>query len=218
MWKRGGDDHGGGSLEQANLHLVYVATTDGELAALEPKTLTLKTAYQAGQPFTSSPVVFEFKDKVMIAVATKDGRIHLLDTKDFDKAVAIADANLASDALASWQDSAGTRWILGAGRNALVALKVVDQDGALALQSGWSSPAAAPVAPLVVNGVGFTASTGAAPSFLYALDATTGKELWNSGKGITGAIRSGGISVGNAQVYLATADGTFYAFGFPMEH
>ena len=53
---------------------------------------------------------------------------------------------------------------------------------------------------------------------LYALDATTGKELWNSGKAITGFAHGAAISGGMGQVYLTTNDGTMYAFGFPMEH
>jgi outer membrane protein assembly factor BamB len=196
--------------------ILYVSTTGGELAALEPKTLKLKTVYKAGQPFTSSPVIFEFKDKVLIAVATKDGRVHLLDSKALDKPTATSDAaNLNSGALASWQDSAGARWIFGTSSNAVVALKVLDQNGAPVVQPAWSSrDIASPVAPIVVNGVVFTASA----QVLYALDAKSGKELWNSGKAITGAIRGGGLSAGNSQVYLATNDGTFYAFGFPIEH
>jgi hypothetical protein len=198
---------------------LYVATTAGELAALETKTLKLKAMYRAGQPFASSPVVFEFKDKVMIAAATTDGRIHVLGTKDFDKAIATADASLASEALASWQDIAGVRWILGASKNAIVAMKLVEQNGTPALQAGWISRAmASAVVPTIVNGVVFTASTGTSPAVLYALNATTGKDLWDSGSGIAGTLRGGGISIGNSQVYLATADGTFYAFGFPMEH
>jgi PQQ-like domain len=195
---------------------LYVSTTGGELAALEPKSLKLKTAYKAGQPFTSSPVIFQFKDKVLIAAATKDGRVHVLDSTALDKPVATSDAaNLNSSALASWQDSAGARWILGTSGNAVVALMVLDRNGVPALHAGWSSrDISSPVAPLVVNGVVFTAS----PKVLYALDATSGKELWNSGKAITGAIRGGGLSAGNSQVYLATDDGTFYAFGFPIEH
>ena len=199
---------------------LYVSTTGGELVALEPKTLKLKTAYKAPQPFTSSPVIFEFKDRVFIAAAAKDGRVHLLDSKALDKPAAISDvANLNSGALASWQDLSGARWILGAGSNAVVALKVIDQNGAPTLQPGWSSrDIASPVAPIIVNGVVFTTSTGSSRRVLYALDATSGKDLWNSGKAITGAIRGGGLSVGNSQVYLATDDGTFYAFGFPIEH
>jgi hypothetical protein len=63
----------------------------------------------------------------------------------------------------------------------------------------------------------FTVSTGASP-VLYALDGETGKELWNSGRKLTSAVRGGSLSAGNTQVFLAASDGTLYAFGFPIEH
>jgi outer membrane protein assembly factor BamB len=197
---------------------LYVATTGGELAALEPKTLKLKTAYKAGQPFTSSPVIFEFKDKVLLAATTQDGSVHLLDSKDLSRIAGAPSASLSSGSLASWQDLAGSRWILATGAKAVGAVKVVEQNGAITLQPSWNSNDISPVTPVIVNGVAFTASTGSSPGVLYALDAASGRELWNSGKSIAGAIRGGGISVGNSQVYLATAEGTFYAFGFPIEH
>ena len=53
---------------------------------------------------------------------------------------------------------------------------------------------------------------------LYALDAVTGKELWNSGNTITSFAHGGGLAGGAGQVYLTTFDNTFYAFGFPTEH
>jgi outer membrane protein assembly factor BamB len=74
---------------------------------------------------------------------------------------------------------------------------------------------------MVINGVVFAASAGQrnTPAVLYALDGSTGKELWNSGKSIAGMIpRNGGITGGGTQIYLGTHDGTLYAFGFPMEH
>ena len=53
---------------------------------------------------------------------------------------------------------------------------------------------------------------------LYALDAQTGKELWNSGKTITSFVHSGGLAAGGGRVYVGAYDGTQYAFGFPIEH
>jgi outer membrane protein assembly factor BamB len=53
---------------------------------------------------------------------------------------------------------------------------------------------------------------------LHALDGATGKELWNSGKTMTAAVRIGGLSGSGSQIYLGTSDGTIYAFGFPIEH
>ena len=53
---------------------------------------------------------------------------------------------------------------------------------------------------------------------LYALDGTTGKELWNSGASIASFTRGNALSGGMSQIYLSTHDGMIYAFGFPMEH
>ena len=87
------------------------------------------------------------------------------------------------------------------------------------MQPAWTSRAiAAPLKPLVINGVLFAASSGTrtAPAVLYAIDATSGKELWTSGKTITSAAR-GGLSGGGGNVYVPGADGTLYAFGFDIE-
>jgi outer membrane protein assembly factor BamB len=197
---------------------VYVTTTRGQLLALEAKTLKLKDTYNAGQPFTSSPVLFEFNNKTLIAAATRDGNIHLIDAASPSTALSKAPAGGSGvSTLATWQDGT-TRWLLAPTDRAVVAWKIADQNGTPALQQGWTSrDLAAPTAPAIVNGVAFSASTGSSP-VLYAFDAATGKELWNSGKSIQSALRGGSISAGNSQVYLGTNDGTLYVFGFPMEH
>ena len=90
---------------------------------------------------------------------------------------------------------------------------------ALALQPGWTSrDIASPVSLLIVNGVLFTASSGtkAVPSVLYAIDASNGKDLWNSMRTITTSVR-GGLSAGQGNVYVPGADSTLYAFGFAIE-
>ncbi len=163
---------------------LYVSTTSGDLVSLEAKTLKVKDVYRAGQGLTSTPVLFQYKDKAMIAATTKDGRIHLLDSAAMAGAgVKSAPYSTASDfmagALATWQDAAGTRWILaptagpisadadfsganGAVTNgAIVAWKVVDRNGAAGLEPGWvSRDLVSPVTPLVINGVVFAVSSG----------------------------------------------------------
>ncbi len=208
---------------------LYVATTEGELAALEPKTLKLKASYTAGQQgFTSSPVIFEYKGKTLLAVTSKDGWMHLLDTSalggvdgktPLSKTPIDAKAkDFVAGALASWLDAGGTRWVLAPTAGAVAALKVVERNGAPALEPGWVSRAmVSPLPPMIINGVVFAASGGTSPAVLYALDGSTGKELWNSGRMITSSAR-GGLSGGGSQVYLGTHDGTLYAFGFPIEH
>ena len=75
--------------------------------------------------------------------------------------------------------------------------------------------------PIVVNGVVFALSSGSlrGPSaMLYALDAATGRELWNSGSAITSFVDSGALAAGDGHVYVPTHDNTLYAFGIPLEH
>jgi outer membrane protein assembly factor BamB len=199
---------------------LYVATTGGDLVSLEAKTLKVKDVYRAGQELISSPVIFQNGEKTMIAVAAKDGAIHLLDAASIGTAVfkTAADPKAAAEgALASWQDAAGTRWILTPTASAITAWKVGDRS----MERGWvSRDLVSPLPPLILNGVVFAASGGGprTPAVLYALDGATGKELWSSGKTITSFVHGGGISGGSSQVYLGAHDGTLYAFGFPMEH
>jgi len=197
-------------------NVAYAATTGGELAALEPKTLQVKAAYHSGgQAFVSSPVLFEYDKNTMIAAATGDGRLHLVDAASLTGAAFPA---VVTGALASWQDAAGTRWLAAPSKDSIAAWKVVDQAGAPALQPGWTSrEMASPLAPIVINGVVFTVSNSS-PAVLYALDAATGRELWSSGNAISAKVHDGGLSAIGGQLYLGASDGTFYAFGFPIEH
>ena len=188
-------------------------------------------------------MVFQLKDKTLIAAAATDGSVHLLDAAKLSAAVATTPAagkDAAPGSLASWQDASGTRWILVPTNNAIVAWKVVEQGGGVSLQPGWTSRAlVAPLTPTIINGVVLAISSGefrpsgnnadskvtaaqraarSGKAVIYALDGTTGKELWNSGTTITSFARSGALSGGMGQLYLTTYDSTIYAFGFPIEH
>jgi hypothetical protein len=252
---------------------LYVTTASGgelpnSLVALEPKTLKVKGWYKAGnQEFTSSPVIFAYKGKTLIAATTKDGRVHLLDSEslggsDHQTALFTTPASskaggagtTAPGALASWQDASGARWILApvvgaqaadlgfAAANgpvtngAVVAWKLVEQNGAPTLQPAWASrDLISPLPPTIINGVVFVTSSGefrsgdgkmtaaerarrSSGAVLYALDGETGKELWSSGTTIASFARGAALSGGMGQIYLTTYDGMIYAFGFPMEH
>ncbi|HLK66835.1 MAG TPA: hypothetical protein VKU19_25555 [Bryobacteraceae bacterium] len=224
---------------------LYVATTEGDVAHLEAKTLKTLETYSAKPGFASTPVIFAYKSKTLLAVAGKDGSIHLLDVAALGgsdhqtplaKTPAVANAANSEPALASWQDNDGTRWILASTGSNVTAWKVVEEGSATKLQSGWTSrEMVSPLAPMVINGVVFALSSGeyrstdaklsaaerikrSTPAVLYALDSGTGKELWNSAKTIGSFVHGGTLSGGGTQVYLETYDGNFYAFGFYIEH
>jgi outer membrane protein assembly factor BamB len=222
---------------------LYVATTGGELVGLEPKTLK-ETAKQkvSGVEFTSSPVVFDFNGKNMIAVAANDGCLYLFDAAALSspavKSGVIA-TGFEPGSLTSWVDGHKNRWILASSRaehGSVVATKVVSNGSGLALEEGWKSrELTAPLSPVVTNGVVFALASGEFKStdpkvklaklvknstnaVLYALDGETGKELWNSGQQITSFVHSGGLAAGDTRVYLADYEGNEYAFGIPIEH
>jgi outer membrane protein assembly factor BamB len=225
---------------------VYVATSEGTVAALEPRTLQLRDSFKPPNvEFTSSPLVFQHRGKDLIAVAGKDGRIYILNSTSLGGAdqrtplsatpVGANTADFAPSALASWQDADGTRWILAPASTAVVAFKLVEQNGVPMLQQDWvSREMVSPVPPIIINGVVFALSSGeyrsggaqmsaaqraqrSKPAVLYALDGATGKELWNSGATITSFAHNGGLSGGLGQVFVSTVDSTFYSFGFPIE-
>ncbi|MFN0103907.1 MAG: hypothetical protein ACKV2U_17715 [Bryobacteraceae bacterium] len=205
---------------------VLYAATDYRLISLAEGTLDAQQFYlPGGGEFVSSPVVFEHKGKNLVAVATNDGRVHVVETEGMTgvaKSDVVAKPGFAVGALASWEDEAKARWILVPTGGAIAALKLVEEGGELKLQKGWTSrEMVAPLTPSVVNGVVFAAAAGnarGAKAILYAFDGANGKELWNSGTAIASYITTGGLSAGGGRVYLSTVDGVQYAFGFPMEH
>lgn len=256
-WKTSNDVAGAAGPAVGPDGVLYVAAGN-DLVALSPHKLETLAIYKSeGAKFSSTPVVFDYKGRNLIAVTSNDGRLHLLDAVTLNNATPLSKtdpfstADYATGSLASWQDTAGNRWILapaggntavsagftGAVKNgAIAAWKIVEKDGKPTLQPGWiSRDMTSPLPPIVVNGVVFAVSSGeyragdanttaaqraqrSTNAVLYALDAATGKELWNSGKTITSFVHSGGLAAGGSRVYVATYEGTQYAFGFPIEH
>jgi outer membrane protein assembly factor BamB len=123
----------------------------------------------------------------------------------------------------------------GAVTNAAITAYRVKPGANPSLEPAWvSRDMIAPLPPIVVNGVIYAASSGeynpgdagvsnadrarrSSPAMLYALDATTGKEMWNSGSTMTAFAHGTGLASSPGQVYLATSDNTVYAFGMPYE-
>jgi hypothetical protein len=125
---------------------------------------------------------------------------------------------------------------------AILAFKVMDKAGKYWLEPVWVSRdmnRAEP--PVIANGVIFAYGSGedtdqarfdiglaynhdakyrisnSTKAVLYALDAQTGKELWNSGDQIASWSHWGGLSVANGRVYINTFDGYQYCFGIKAE-
>ena len=241
QWKAGGQSIAGSVGPAVGPDGTLYVAAGAELTALAARTLQPAGSYKAdGVQFTSSPVVFEFKGKNLIAVAASDGRLHLLDagalSKPLDRSAPSSSPEYAVGALASWQDLSGTRWVLAPAGGSIAAWKVIEKNGSPAFEAGWTSrDLVSPLTPLIINSVVFALSSGEFRSndrqvdaaqrvkrsknaVLYALDAATGKELWNSGNTMTAFVHSGGLAAGGSRVYVSAYDGTQYAFGFPTEH
>lgn len=239
-WKSGNEGIAGTAGPAVRPDGTLFVAAGSELAALAPKTLKPLAGYKAqGAQFTSSPVMFQYQGKDLIAVAGNDGSLHLFDAaalnQPLDKTAPSRTPDYAVGALTSWQDAAGIRWVFVPSGGAITAWKVVEKGGAPGWEAGWTSRAlVSPLAPIVVNGVLFALSSGeyrsndvgisaaerarrSTNAVLYALDPVDGKEFWSSGKTMTSFVHSGGLSAGGGRVYVATYDGTEYAFGFPME-
>lgn len=102
------------------------------------------------------------------------------------------------------------------------------------LEAAWiSGDFDIPDPPVIANGVLFALSTGenaiqkggeknrllnTQPAVLRALDAATGKELFNSKDAIATWVHFSGLAVANGQVYVVDHDSNVYAFGLPPKH
>ena len=51
------------------------------------------------------------------------------------------------------------------------------------------------------------------PAVLYALDAKTGKELYNSGNAMEGWVHFSGLALADGRVYAVDHDSRVYCFG-----
>jgi outer membrane protein assembly factor BamB len=171
-------------------------------------------------------VVFTHSGIEIVAAATEDGRVVLLDASVLggaDHATPLMSATFdrpaAPEGLATFELD-GTRWLLVPSGGAIAAFKVAVDGNRLSLQQGWTSRAlSAPTAPIVVNDVVFAAASGRSggSAVLYAFEARTGREIWNSGTTIGSQIPRANLWASNSQVYVGTHDGAVYAFGFELE-
>jgi outer membrane protein assembly factor BamB len=191
-WKTNGGDVVGAvafAPDGTLLAAIGAGRTSGEgqanaIVALDPKTLQVKDWFtQSNTEFVTGPTILRHNDKDIVAAATRDGRVLLLDATALggaDHATPLHVAkpllggggSVSANALATWQS-----WILVpvAGRvagesaasngpisdGAVVALKLIGEGRTLATEPGWvSQNLSTPATPLIVNGVVFTLATG----------------------------------------------------------
>ena len=118
----------------------------------------------------------------------------------------------------------------------IIAMKITGEGDKPQVTPAWLSHdmmTAEP--PVIVNGVALTLAGGeytlqandeqgglfsaeerikhSVPAKLYALDALTGKELFNSGTQIASFLHQAGLSVAGDKLIFGTFDGTIYCFG-----
>ncbi len=212
----------------------YIGGPDGLINVLEPKLLESDRPFRVfadGVGLTATPLVVDFDNRDYLAAAGADGSIRMLPTDSLATPLT-AKGSSAASSLATWNDTEDTTWILASTADSVDAYKIVERNGTATLERGWTKAIAAPLPPMIVNGVVFAAASGefrgsdsaaervrrSTHATLYALNGETGAELWNSGASIQSFSTGGGLAAGNGNIYVSTYDGTLYSFGFPIEH
>ena len=208
---------------------IYAQTTN-TLQVLSPKDLKLEQTF-SGALGKISPVGFSYKDRDVIVTVGNDYGLYLLDTKSLSLALSQT-APLASPVtgLATWETGEGTRWVLATvsgGEGSINAYQLAEEDGKTILKPAWvSQHISMPETPVIANGVVFVLSAGeegrkgklGGHAILHALDGDTGKEMWSTGDQVTVPANLSGITIANGRVFFSTTDGTFYGFGYKLEH
>jgi hypothetical protein len=188
-----------------------VAVTRNSVASVDARTLAGGNAVNVSDTeFVTGPTIITENGRELAAVGQKGGNILLVDSAA--ATTTARNSGAAADALATWRDGTNTGWILVPTAHSVEALRVAESGG-----PGWTAQGlTTPATPIIVNGVVFVLERGGT-AVLHAYDGTTGKELWTSGKTMTGAAAPGSFWSAFGQVYVGTVDGTLYAFGFNDE-
>ena len=147
---------------------------------------------------------------------------------------------------ATWEAPDATRFVLAtvwgplagkgtAENGSIVAFKLVDEGGSMKLAPAWTSRnLMTPDPPVIAQGVVFVlengkykrkmkgekveeSPAGSTHATLYALDGTTGAEMWSSGEQVKSAGSLTGLTIANSRVYFSTVDNMVFAFGKYLE-
>jgi outer membrane protein assembly factor BamB len=215
---------------------VYTRTGDGSVLALSAKELKLVQSYTAAPApdrkkglNSPTPVVFTYKEHDVIASATEDGRLVLLDSQSLATPLfqtePLAPSAKVWGGLSTWQEKDGARWIYapvwGASETgSIVALKLEERDGKPVLTKTWTSEEmSSPEPPVITGGMVFALSAGkkSGHATLYALDAATGQEMYSTKDQVPVPAGLSGLTVSNGRVFFTTVDNTLWAFGVYLE-
>jgi hypothetical protein len=185
------------------------------IVALDPKTLRLKDWFtQPAAEFVTGPTILRHGDKDIVAAATKDGRIVLLDAKSLggadhgtplhaSKTWLRPGATVSADALATWREQpasgSGASWILLpiAGSPATVAPSAngAIQDGAvIALKLADTGGALSMEPGWVSHNLAGAATPVTVNGVVFAL--ATGLPSASSGRGTPGVLHAYGGATG----------------------
>ena len=197
-----------------------------------------------------SPVTFTYKEKQLVVTPGKDGSLALLDAASLGGAdhhtplfetppVAKAGEKHDWDGFATWQDKEGTFWAFASistgitlndsavmlngptTHGGVVAFKIAETDGKLALNPVWvSEDMVNPAPPRIANGV-VIALSGGNPSTharLFVLNSATGAELYSSKDEIHTYADLSGVSLGDSHAFFTDHDNVLYSFGIGLEH
>lgn len=200
----------------------------------------------AGAASGMNPTVVSYKGKQLVIAAGKDGSLVVLDAAALGgadhktplsetAALTKPGSKRGEDGLATWQDADGTTWVIAsisapvsiaslkasAAHGAVVAFKLDDADGKPTLTPAWMSGDMVNPAPArIANGVIVALAGGNAESHakLLALDAKTGKELYNSKETIATYANKSGVAFGDSHAFFTDHNGVLYSFGIGLEH
>jgi hypothetical protein len=190
-----------------------------------------------------SPAIFTYKEKQFVVAPGKDGSLALLEVASLGGAdhhtplfetppIAKPEEKHSWDGFASWQDKDGTAWVfasVSAGitlkgstpHGGIMAFRLDDANGKLTLDPVWvSGDMVNPAPPRVANGIVIALAAGDASTHakLYALNGTTGAELYSSKDQIPTYSQLSGVSVSDGHAFFTDRDNVLYSFGIAVEH
>jgi len=111
-----------------------------------------------------------------------------------------------------WTDSSGTTWVFVTNFTGLMAYKVVTTNKKTTLQLAYQNSDAGS-SPFIANGILYVQGS----KVLYALNPTTGAQLWSSSQasagGTIGSLHWQSPIVVNGQIYVPDNDKGLTAYG-----